>query len=164
HVRASAALEALHRADLVALVMVLAVSRLDQLLEHVVEPFILEVAFLLCHPFLQPEVRLDDEFVLGHGGLLSVLSFSKAQQQSGCEPRCSATRRARIIFTWSSISRRAPAASRISISAVSSLCTSRIRRATRGVRVGLRAGHETCCSEMSCTTSTRLCDASATAR
>ena len=35
---------------------------------------------------------------------------------------------------------------------------------TFGVSVGLRRGHETCCSEMSCTTSTRLCEASATAR
>ena len=32
------------------------------------------------------------------------------------------------------------------------------------VSVGFRAGHDTCCSEISCTTRTRLCDASATAR
>ena len=39
-----------------------------------------------------------------------------------------------------------------------------MRRATLGVSVGLRRGQDTCCSEMSCTTSTRLCEASATAR
>ena len=39
-----------------------------------------------------------------------------------------------------------------------------MRRATLGVSVGFRAGHDTCCSEISCTTRTRLCDASATAR
>ena len=39
-----------------------------------------------------------------------------------------------------------------------------MRCATFGVSVGLRRGQETCCSEMSCTTSTRLCEASATAR
>ena len=81
-----------------------------------------------------------------------------------CPCACSATRRARIIFTWSSISRRAPAASRISISAASSRCTSSTRRATCGVSVRFSVGHETCCSERSCVTSTRLCEASATAR
>ena len=75
-----------------------------------------------------------------------------------------ATRRAPIILTWSSINRRAPAGSRISISFRSSLCTSRMRCATAGVSVEFRAGHDTCCSEMSCTTSTRLREASATAR
>ena len=39
-----------------------------------------------------------------------------------------------------------------------------MRRATVGVSVGLCAGHDTCCSEMSCTTRTRLWEASATAR
>ena len=72
-------------------------------------------------------------------------------------------RRERIILTWSSISRRAPAGSRISMSESSSLCTSMMRRITGRVSVGFCRGHETCCNEMSCTTSTRLCEASATA-
>src|SRR5687767_11392658 len=38
------------------------------------------------------------------------------------------------------------------------------RRATCGVGVLFSEGHETCCSEISCVTSTRLCEASATAR
>src|SRR5262249_38790582 len=71
HVGRAAALEALHGADLVALVVVLAVGRLDELLKDIVEPFILEVALLLGHPFLQAEVWLDHEFFLecflGHG-------------------------------------------------------------------------------------------------
>ncbi len=39
-----------------------------------------------------------------------------------------------------------------------------MRFATAGVSVWLRAGQATCSSEMSCTTSTRLCEASATAK
>src|SRR5436190_4932112 len=172
HVRCAAALEGLIGADLVALVVVRAAGRLDQFAEFVVEAFVPEVALLLGDPFLQPEVRLDDEFVLGHwrSPLLLVpfrLFVGKAQQQSCCPSRlsrCSATRRAPIILTWSSINRRAPAASRISISDANSLWASRMRRATVGVRVGFCAGQETCCSEINCTTRTRLCEASATAR
>src|SRR5262249_40086045 len=65
-VRGAAALEALHRADLVTLVVVLPVGRLGQFLGVVVESCLLEVALLLGPPFLQPEVRFDDEFLLGH--------------------------------------------------------------------------------------------------
>ena len=53
---------------------------------------------------------------------------------------------------------------RIASSDANSLWASRTRRATLGVSVGLCAGQETCCSEMSCTTKTRLWEASATAR
>src|SRR5262249_49654819 len=138
----------------------------DQLLKDIVEPFGFEIALLLGDPLVQPEVRFDDEFLLDHGRLLTCQSSVRAQQQALAPrlSRCSATRRAAIIFTCSSISRRAPAPSRISISDANSLWALRTRRATAGVRVGLCAGHDTCCSEMSCTTSTRLCDASATPR
>jgi hypothetical protein len=44
-------------------------ARLDQFPELVVEAFILEVALLLGDPFLQTEMRLDDEFLFGHGAL-----------------------------------------------------------------------------------------------
>src|SRR6516164_6344449 len=73
HVGAAAALERLHGADLVALVMVRAVGRFDQLLKDVVEAFVLEISLLLGHPFLQPKVRLDDELVLAHVYLLLTL-------------------------------------------------------------------------------------------
>src|SRR5262249_20163886 len=72
HVGAAAALERLHGAGLVALVMVRAVGRFDQLLKDVVEAFVLEISLLLGHPFLQPKVRLDDELVLVHVYLLLV--------------------------------------------------------------------------------------------
>ena len=67
HVGVAAGLERLHGADAVALVVVRAVRRLHLLAEHVVEPFVLEVALLLGDPLLQAEVRLDDELFLGHG-------------------------------------------------------------------------------------------------
>src|SRR4249919_3705257 len=85
-------------------------------------------------------------------GLLVPGALRFAQQQScsaGRLSRCSATRRAAIIFTWSSINRRAPDASRISMREASSLWASRMRRATLAVSVGFRAGHDTCCSEIS---------------
>src|ERR1700745_4130110 len=47
--------------------MMRAIGRLDEFLKNVVEPFVLEISFLLRHPFLQPEVRFDDEFLLDHG-------------------------------------------------------------------------------------------------
>src|SRR5262249_60247373 len=75
HVRRAAALERLHGTDLVALVVVRAVGRLDQLLEDVVEAFVPEVALLLGDPFLQPEVWLDDELVLGHAFAPSFFGF-----------------------------------------------------------------------------------------
>src|SRR5262249_27814492 len=133
--------------------------------ELVVEAFILEVPLFLGHPFLQAKMRFDDE--LGHASPLLWFSRVLAGQQQPPPVAflpCSATRRVRIILTCSSIRRRAPAASRISISPASSRCTSRMRRATAGVRVRLCAGQATCSSETSCTTSTRLCDAAATAR
>src|SRR5262249_4756931 len=67
HIRLAPTLKTLHGADLVAFVVVRPASRLDQFLKNVVEAFVLEVALLLRHPFLQAEMRLDDEFVLGHG-------------------------------------------------------------------------------------------------
>src|SRR5262249_56286097 len=72
YVGGAAALERLHGADLVALVMVRAVGRFDQLLKDVIEAFVLEITLLLGHPFLQPKVRLDDELVLAHVYLLLV--------------------------------------------------------------------------------------------
>src|SRR5262249_18584631 len=168
HVGGPAAFERPRGPHLVAPVIGLAGARLDQLLEHVVEAFVLEVALLLGHPLLQTKVRLDDEFAHGGPPVWWLFWVTTRDQQQFCMTfglaPCSATRRARIIFTWSSIRRRAPAASRISIRAASSLCSSRMRRATFGVSVGFCAGHDTCWSEMNCTTSTRLCDASATAR
>ncbi len=44
----------------------LALRRLDLLVEHVVKALVGEVAFLLGDPFLQPEVRLDDELLILH--------------------------------------------------------------------------------------------------
>src|SRR5262249_55949336 len=131
HVGGAAALERLHGADLVALVVMRAVRRLDQFLEDVIKALSLEVTLLLRHPFLQPEVRLDDEFVLCHVVLLCPLvgpnrcGFGQQQSRIGLRfSRCSAMRRAPIILTWSSISRRAAAPSRISINEANSLWAS----------------------------------------
>src|SRR4029079_14753859 len=62
-----AALEGLHRAHLVAKLLRRAVARLHQLAELVVEPLVLEVTLLLSDPFMQAEMRFDDEFLFGHG-------------------------------------------------------------------------------------------------
>ena len=70
HIGRAAFLERLEGADLVALVMVRAVARLDQFPKFVVEARVLEVALLLGDPFLQAEMRLDDEFFFCHGALL----------------------------------------------------------------------------------------------
>src|SRR5690606_31575770 len=178
-IRRPALLERLEGADPVALVMDLAVGRLHQLTELILEAFRLEVALLLGHPLLQPEVRLDDEFRHSSSPRLSgetlrarphehcLWTPRPRQQQSLLTPPpalLSPTRRERTIPTCSSISRRAPAPSRIWMSPASGRCTSRIRRATAGVSVRLRAGQATCASDTSGTVSTRLCEASATAR
>ena len=64
HVGLAALLEGLIGADLVALCRAtLPSGRLHFLAEFVVQAFVLEVALLLGDPFLQPEVRLDDEFL-----------------------------------------------------------------------------------------------------
>jgi hypothetical protein len=55
-------LERLESADLVALVVMLAVGRLDQLAKLVVEAFRAEIALVVGDPFLQAEVRFDQEF------------------------------------------------------------------------------------------------------
>src|SRR5271166_3206177 len=100
--------------------MVRAARRLDQLLKHIVEAFIPEITLLLRHPFLQPEVRLDDELVfarlvLAHCPSSLMLRFAQPQSLAvTSRPRCSEMRRAAIICTCSSMSRRAPAASRVS--------------------------------------------------
>src|SRR5258708_36968858 len=65
HVGFTALLDALKGA-LRPLVVVLAVTRTDQLAELVVEAFGVEIALLLGNPLLQPKVRFDDE--LAHGG------------------------------------------------------------------------------------------------
>src|SRR5215471_8262452 len=49
-------------ADLVLGVVVLAVGRLHKLEEFVIQAFGLEVALLFRDPFVQAEMRLDDEF------------------------------------------------------------------------------------------------------
>ena len=61
HVGGAAFLERLERADLVALVVVLAVAGAHQLAEFVVETFVGEIALLVGDPLLEAEVRLDDE-------------------------------------------------------------------------------------------------------
>jgi hypothetical protein len=58
--------ERLERTDLVAPVVVPAVAGLDQLLEHVVETCVPEVPLLVGNPFLQAEMRLDDEGRFNH--------------------------------------------------------------------------------------------------
>src|SRR6185437_16240440 len=72
-VRGAALLQRLVGADLVALVVDLAVGLLHQLLEDVIEALVLEVALLLRDPFLQPEVRFDDEFA--HTFLLVLIGW-----------------------------------------------------------------------------------------
>ena len=64
----AALLDGLKGADLGALVVNLAVGLAHHLAELVVESFFPEIILLLGYPFLQPEVRFDDEF--GHGFLL----------------------------------------------------------------------------------------------
>ncbi len=61
-------LDRLKGADLGALVVNLAVGLAHHFAELVVEPFFAEIILLLGDPFLQPEVRFDDEF--SHGFLL----------------------------------------------------------------------------------------------
>ena len=51
----------------------LAVGGLNQLLEDVFEALLAEIAFLLRHPFLQTEMRFDDEGWFGHDRLLGTL-------------------------------------------------------------------------------------------
>ena len=65
HVGGAALLERLIGPDLVALVVMLSVGRTDQLAKLVVEALGGEISLLVRDPFLQAEVRLDDE--LGHG-------------------------------------------------------------------------------------------------
>src|SRR5262245_16711489 len=56
--------------------MVRAVARLDEFLEDVVEALILEISLLFRDPFLQPEVRFNDEFLLDHvSSYISSLRF-----------------------------------------------------------------------------------------
>src|SRR6476660_1749224 len=50
---------------LIDLVVMLAGRRADQFAEFVVEAFGAEIALFLGNPFLQPEVRFDDEFAHG---------------------------------------------------------------------------------------------------
>src|SRR6185437_13162865 len=63
-------LEGLISADFPALVVNLAVGCLHLLVEHIVQAFGAEITFLIGHPLLQAEVRLNDE--LAHGGFLNV--------------------------------------------------------------------------------------------
>jgi hypothetical protein len=66
HIGLASLLEGLIGADLRALVVNLAVGGLHLLAEHVVETFVREVALLLRHPFLEPEVGIDDEWSVAH--------------------------------------------------------------------------------------------------
>ena len=62
------------------------------------KPNVSEIALFLGDPFLQPEMRFDDEFLLDHGSLLASSVSTKAQQARPRLSRCSAIRRAAIIF------------------------------------------------------------------
>jgi hypothetical protein len=68
----SQALDGLVGADLVAEMVTLALVRGHGLAELIVESFGFEVALFLGHPFVQPEMRADDE--LGHASFLVLLS------------------------------------------------------------------------------------------
>src|SRR6185437_8119439 len=111
--------------------MNLAARRTNQLAEFVVEAFLAEVVLLFGDPFLQAEMRFNQEFRHLKSSLSAILAHvSQSFQQQLCPSvwSCSrsATRRARIILTWSSIRARAPAASRISIRSTSLVWISRI--------------------------------------
>jgi hypothetical protein len=63
----AALFERLKSAGLRAVLVVrLAFGRFDGFLENVVETFVAEIALLVGDPFLQPEVRLDDELLIFH--------------------------------------------------------------------------------------------------
>jgi hypothetical protein len=62
YVRLASFLERLKGADFVALVVNLAGGRTHQLAEFVVQAFLAEIILLLRNPFLQAEMRFDDEF------------------------------------------------------------------------------------------------------
>src|SRR6185437_15829379 len=108
-------------------------GRVHRLLEEVVEPFILEVVFFLGDPFLQSEMRCDNEFI----HLCFLLLGQQQALITAASVPCSATRRARIIFTWSSIKRRAALGSCSSINLTRSRCADWTCSATSRVRVGL---------------------------
>src|SRR6476660_10620112 len=61
-VRLAAFFKLLIGADFVALVVNLSVGCAQQLAEFVFESFLAEVVFLFGHPFLQAEMRFDEEF------------------------------------------------------------------------------------------------------
>src|SRR5215469_3388710 len=82
-VAGAALLDRLKGADLVAELMALPGARIHGLAEFIIEPFIAEIAFLFGDPFLQPEVRCDDEFA--HGFLRDLIRFSKRHRAS---PHC----------------------------------------------------------------------------
>src|SRR5690349_13222561 len=58
----AALFERLEGADPVALVVDTALGRLHRLMEDVIEALVVEIVFLLRDPFLEAEMRLDDEF------------------------------------------------------------------------------------------------------
>ena len=72
YIRLTALLDALEGA-LIDLVVVLAFGRADQLPEFILQPFREKIALLLRNPFLQPEVRLYDEFAHGASSRLILL-------------------------------------------------------------------------------------------
>src|SRR4051812_34012660 len=82
--------------------MVLAIGRLDQLLEDVVEAHVAEVALLVGHPLLQAEVRFDYEWP-GHGvlpvGVYSTLDCCCRPLQLAW-PRGRPRRFAKTIVAW----------------------------------------------------------------
>jgi|HubBroStandDraft_4_1064222.scaffolds.fasta_scaffold40788_2 hypothetical protein len=66
----AALFEGLVGAGLLSILVVrLAVRRSHGFLEDVFETFVREVAFLVGDPFLQPKMRLDDEFLIFHAVL-----------------------------------------------------------------------------------------------
>src|SRR6185312_12627263 len=76
--RLAPALERLVGADLVAAIVMLAVTRTDLLVKHVVQAFIGEVASGVRHPLLQAEMRFDDEGSHGRPP-----GFSRVRRQPG---------------------------------------------------------------------------------
>jgi hypothetical protein len=61
HVGFATGFDRLIRADLVRRVVIGALGRLHELTEDVIQPLVFEIALLLGNPFVQAEVRLNDE-------------------------------------------------------------------------------------------------------
>jgi hypothetical protein len=94
YIGGAALLDALVGAVLVALIVMLARGRANELLEFVFEPFRAEIVLLLGDPFLQPKMRLDHEF--GHGfslpgGFPQLRGISRYARRILGVPRCNSS-------------------------------------------------------------------------